>query len=141
MEMAASEDQSWTCGNPWPYIFCLSRLSAMGDPWDKSEWDEQWMQWGAQESQQWAGSSQKSVEQTTRSFAGKGKRLLEATKGVSSTRPPAKKLQKGGICCLLNSALGGFQYGRDCIFTHRCINCGGVNEHGWLPCPLPPKPI
>ena len=141
MEMAASEDRSWTCGDPWQYISCLPGPSATGDAWDKSEWEEQWMQCGVQESQQRAGSSQDPGEQNIHSSAGKGKRLMEASKGASSTRPLAKKPRRAGICRLLNNAPGGCPYGRDCIFTHRCTNCGAVNEHGRLSCPLPPKPI
>ena len=53
----------------------------------------------------------------------------------------AKKPRKGWICGLLNSALSGCPYGRDCIFTHRCTNRGSMNKHGRLSCHFPLKPI
>ena len=40
-EMAASDDQRWTCGNPWQYVARLPGLSATMDPFEMSELDEQ----------------------------------------------------------------------------------------------------
>lgn len=37
MEMAASEDRMWTCGDPWQYITCLPSPSGVQDPFDMAE--------------------------------------------------------------------------------------------------------
>ena len=121
MELAASADRAWTCGDPWQYISCLPGPSALADPFEFSVEDAQ--------------SSQ-------RSGAGRGKRPMEpeAERGVTQPKLPAKKPKKTGICRLFNSAPSGCPYGRECIFIHRCNNCGAVNEHHRLVCPFPQKP-
>ena len=35
--MAASEDRTWTCGDPLQYITCLPGLSGAHDPFDMAE--------------------------------------------------------------------------------------------------------
>ena len=37
MEIAASEDQSWTCGDPWQYVSYLPGANFMSDPFDVAE--------------------------------------------------------------------------------------------------------
>ena len=141
MEIAASEDRSWTCGDPWQYVSCLPGPSLMSDPFDVAEWDERQTQGCVQDLQQQTGSGQ--AVSDANAFTGKGKRPLDlgSSKGGASVRLPAKKPRKSGICRLLNSAPGGCPYGRECIFTHRCSNCGAMNEHGRLSCPHPPRAL
>lgn len=45
MELAASADRAWTCGDPWQYISCLPGPSSMGDPFEMSAEDPQQFQW------------------------------------------------------------------------------------------------
>ena len=121
MELAASADRAWTCGDPWQYISCLPGPSSLGDPFEMSVEDTQ-------------PSHRPGVE--------KGKRPMEpeAERGVGQVKLPAKKPKKTGVCRLFNSAPGGCPYGRECIFVHRCNNCGALNEHHRLACPFPQKP-
>jgi len=107
MELAASADRAWTCGDPWQYISCLPGPSSLGDPFDVSEVDTQPPQ---------------------RTGMGKLKRLAEL-EGDRGNKPPAKKPKKAGVCRLFNTAPNGCPYGKECIFIHRCNNCGAVNEH------------
>ena len=81
------------------------------------------------------------VTQPERSAAGKGKRPREpeGDKTAGSDGPPIKKQKKAGICRLFKVAPSGCPYGNKCIFTHRCNNCGAVNEHHRQACPFPPK--
>ena len=37
METAASEDRTWTCGDPWQYITCLPGPGGAPDPFDMVE--------------------------------------------------------------------------------------------------------
>ena len=37
IEMAASEDCTWTCEDPWQYITYLPGLSGVHDPFDMAE--------------------------------------------------------------------------------------------------------
>ena len=37
MEMAASEDHTCTCEDPWQYIACLPGLTGAQDPFDMAE--------------------------------------------------------------------------------------------------------
>lgn len=120
MELASSTDRSWTCGDAWQYISCLPGPSPRGDPFEMSG----------------------GVTQPERSSVGKGKRPREpeGDKTAGSDRPPLKKQKKAGICRLFNVAPSGCPYGNECIFTHRCNNCGAVNELHRQACPFPPKP-
>ena len=104
MELASSTDRSWTCGDAWQYISCLPGPSPRGDPFEMS-----------------GGATQ-----PERSAAGKGKRPREpeGDKTAGSDRQPVKKQKKAGICKLFNVAPSGCPYGSECIFTHRCNNCG-----------------
>ena len=119
MEMAASADRVWTCGDPWQYISCLPRPSSSGDLFQVSK-----------------------VEAHLPQGEGKGKRPLESEGEESGrqTKPPAKKPKKAGVCRLFNLTPGGCPYGRECIFIHRCNNCGTTDEHHHAACPFPPKP-
>ena len=112
MELAASADWVWTCGDPWQYISCLPGPSAFADPFKFSVEDAQ--------SSQWLG-------------AGRGKKPMEpeAERRVTQPKLPAKKPKKTGICWLFNSVPSGCPYGRGCIFIHHCNNCGAVNTTGW----------
>ena len=110
MEMAASADRVWKCGDPWQYVACLPGQHLPNDPFEVAELD------------------------TLPALKGKGKRPLiqEGERGVP--RPPLKK-QKKGVCRLHNTTSGGCPYGRDCIFSHRCTGCGAMDEHGRISCP------
>ena len=112
MEMAASPDRVWTSGDPWQYISCLPRPSSSGDLFQVSKVEAHLPQEGG----------------------GKGKRPLESEgeKSGWQTKPPAKKSK------LLNLVPGGCPYGRECIFIHRCNNCGMTDEHHCAACPFPP---
>ena len=118
MELAASADRAWTCGDPWQYISCLPGPSSLGDPFDVSEVD---------------------IQSPQRTGTGKLKRPAEP-EGDRGNKPPAKKPKKAGVCRLFNTAPNGCPYGKECIFVHRCNNCGAVNEHHRLACPFPPRP-
>ena len=137
MEIAASDERSWTCGDPWQYISCLPGVETVSDPFDVTEWDEQLSKGTSQSAQQGNGLVQGIVQ------GRKGKRPVdsESNKGITSTWPAAKKPRKGGICRLLNNAPGGCPYGKECIFTHRCANCGALDDHGRLRCPFPARPL
>ena len=138
MEIAASEDRSWTCDDPWQYASCLPGPNSMSDPFEVAELDERQTQGSIQEQ---AVSGQAVAD--TNAFVGKGKRPLSLgpSNGGASVRPPAKKPRKSGMCRLFNSAPGGYPYGRECIFTHRCLNCGAMNEHRRLSCSHPPRAL
>ena len=72
---------------------------------------------------------------------GKGKRPIYSTlgKAPAGRKPPAtKKTKRGGTCRLFHKAPQGCPYGEECMFTHRCSNCGALEAHGQLGCPLPP---
>ena len=122
MELAASNDRTWTSGDPWQYVSCLPGPSTVEDPFGVAEVDNQPLQ---------------------RMGVGKGKRPLEAEgdRGTLATKLPPKKLKRAGVCRLFNSAPSSCPYGKECIFVHRCNNCGLVNEHHRLACPFPPKPL
>ena len=81
MEMAASADRAWTCGDPWKYVACLPSQHLPNDPFEVSEL---------------------AVSPVSK---GKGKRPpdQEGEKGVP--RPPQKKPKKG-VCRLHNTASG-----------------------------------
>ena len=115
MEIAASPDRSWSCGDPWQYLSCLPSDHPSNDPFDVSE------------------------QEPEGRYKGKGKRPLEqeGEKG----NPPAKQLFKKAkkeVCRLHNTAPNGCPYGKDCIFTHRCTSCGATDEHGRIACPDSP---
>ena len=141
MEMAASDDRSWSCGDPWQYVTCLPGPNSTSDPFAVSEWDERQTQGGTQDLQRQAGSGQAMADPSA--YTGKGNRPMNSgsSNGGANVRPPVKKPRKSGICRLLNHAPGGCPYGRECIFTHRCTNCGAMNGHGRVTCPLPPRPL
>jgi len=102
----------------WQYISCLPGPSSLGDPFDVSEVD---------------------IQPPQRTGTGKLKRPAEP-EGDRGNKPPAKKPKKAGMCHLFNTAPNGCPYGKECIFVHRCNNCGAVNEHHRLACPFPPRP-
>ena len=120
MELAASNDRTWTSGDPWQCVSCLPGPSTVGDPFGVAEVDNQPPQ---------------------RMGVGKGKRPLEAEgdRGTLATKLPPKKPKRAGVCRLFNSAPSSCPYGKECIFVHRYNNCGLVNEHHSLACPFPPK--
>ena len=123
MEAAASEDREWSCGDPWQYVACLPGQFNVKDPFSVMAQSNPTLPDTV------AGPSQTEPLRTL----GKGKRPLDRSEG-NEGRPPFKKSKKPGVCRLFNRAPGGCPYGRDCIFTHRCMNCGTANEHGALAC-------
>ena len=110
MEMAASADRAWTCGDPWQYVACLPSQHLPNDPFEVSE------------------------VAVTPAPKGKGKRPPDQEGEKGAPRPPPKK-QKKGVCRLHNTTAGGCPYGRECIFQHRCTGCGAIDEHGRISCP------
>ena len=138
MGMAASEDRTWTSGDPWQYVACLPGPTPNADPFDMIELGEQRQIEGGQELQQ-RGTTDESTER--RVYSGKGKRPLESgtSMGSRGTKPPGKKARYGGPCRLFNTAPGGCPYGRECIFYHVCSNCGARNDHNRLACPFPSR--
>ena len=122
MEMAAKEDKTWSTGDPWQYLACLPGFGSAQDPFDALE----------QPVQSQDGSVTPPGANTS------NKRKQEGGKGKQPAAP--KRSKKAGVCRLLNSAPGGCPYGNECIFTHRCSNCGAFNDHGQFACPKPQKP-
>ena len=110
MEMAASADRAWTCGDRWQYVACLPGQHLRSDPFEVSE------------------------VAVTPAPKGKGKRPPDedGEKGAPRTLP---KKQKKGVCRLHNTTAGGCPYGRECIFQHRCTGCRAIDEHGRISCP------
>ena len=148
MEMAASKERTWANVDPWQYIACLPGPSMSRDPFDMAE--------GAvlQQEDRDPGHLTRSVptigtiheEDETGLLAalGKGKRARDESSGSGkapmTNKPPAKRPKKPGTCRLFNGAPGGCPYGKDCIFVHRCSNCGAIKEHDRRACPFPPRP-
>ena len=138
MEMAAREDRVWTGGDPWQYVACLPGPSTAQDPFDLAE----------QAIPQQQKPSQPPLppsvptQQIRETILGKGGRPLDSTaaKAPAGGKPPTKKPKKSGTCRLFNRAPGGCPYGGECVFTHRCSNCGVMDEHGLLACPRLPGP-
>ena len=120
MEIAASATRTWTCGDPWQYVSCLPGPGPSSDPFDLPDWDP-----------------------PTSSERGKGPLIPKSGTGEKrpalSSKPPAKKPRRE-TCRLFNIAPGGCPYGEECIFLHRCSNCGAENQHQRRECPVPPKP-
>ena len=140
MEMAAREDRVWTEGDPWQYVSCLPGPSTTQDPFDLAE-----IAAIPQVETNRPPLLAPSLAQDRTEPAvtlGKGKRPIDSTSGKAPVggKPPAtKKPKKGGTCRLFNKAPRGCPYGEECMFTHRCSNCGVLEAHGQLGCPLPPK--
>ena len=102
MELAASADRVWTCGDPWQYVTCRPGQHTPHDPFDVSEVE---------------------ISVTPK---GKGKRPPDQERDKGVLRPTAKKPKKG-VCRLHNTAIGGCPYGRECIFIHRCTGYGATD--------------
>ena len=118
MEMAASADRAWTCGDPWQYVACLPGQHVPSDPFQVAD----------------VGTPTPTRE--------KGKCPLDPEGERGAPRPPLKK-QKTGVRRLHNNTAGGCPYGRECIFIHRCTGCGAMDEHGRISCttiPITPVP-
>ena len=54
--------------------------------------------------------------------------------GAPKPRQPPRLRAPGDLCRLFNKAPGGFPYGEECIFIHRCSVCHSL-EHGSRNCP------
>ena len=108
MELAASENKGWKEGDPWQYVACLPGQRQIGDPFDTPE-----------------------VEVPTSKEKGKRPMELEGEKNLMQNPKRPNK----AVCRLFNLAPRGCPYGRECIFVHRCTNCGAVDDHGRLACP------
>ena len=119
MELAASDERTWTCSDPWKYVSCLPGPQGWKDLFKVSE----------------------TPPLTPVSTKGKGKRPVESEgdRGESPGKPATNKARKE-LCRLHNTALGGCPNGNECIFLHRCSNCGAADDHGQAACRLPPKP-
>ena len=115
MEMAGTEDRTWTDGDRWQYITCLQGPSGAQDPFDMAEDSGRVQQ---------VPLSKLTPNQTRHAGPGKGRKLLNDTAGGSAKR--AKKL---GACRLFNKPPGGCPYGKECIFVHFCSNCGALNDN------------
>lgn len=93
MEMAASADLAWICGDPWQYVACLPGQRPTGDPFEVSELEE-------------IGTSK-----------GKGKHPLEQERVKGNSKESSKIV---GVCHLFTTAPKGCPYNKECIFTHKC---------------------
>ena len=141
MEQAATEDRAWKEGDPWQYVSCLLGPGTSLDPFDLVEQAISQQQEPQQSplsllaQTQWKDQSQPGV-------LGKGKRLLDpnAGKAPASSGLPVKRAKKSALCKWFNKAPAGYPYGSECMFTHRCSNCGTLDEHGAPACRFPPKP-
>ena len=122
MEAVASEDREWSTGDPWQYVACLPGQHKIKDPFSMVPHNLPLPD---------AGGGPSQAEPIR--MAGKGKRPWDRSED-NEGRPPFKKSKKPGVCRLFNRAPGGCPYGRDCIFTHRCTNCGSTNDHGAVTC-------
>ena len=132
MEMAASEDRTWTDGDPWQYITCLPGPSRALDAFDMAE--------------EVAPVEQESFPNIgpdpTRHLSAPAQPVgpVKRRKAVEDAgRGAAKCTKRPGACRLFNKAPGGCPYGKECIFTHYCSNCGAPNEHSRMACPFPPR--
>ena len=133
MEMAASEDKTWTSGDLWQYITCLPGPSTIMDPFSLTEQSTN----TSKESDIQPISVDDDIVQSSE---GKNKRPWGSTtmKGVGTSRPPAKRPKRPGTCRLFNKAPAGCPYGQDCMFTHRCATCGTLGDHGAASCRMLP---
>lgn len=138
MEMAAREEQEWSAGDPWQYVSCLPGPSSQHDPFNLAEDNGPAPQGPSHTPLQTPIPADEPAQSAA---LGRGKRSAESNAGrlPAGGKPPAKKPKKGGTCRLFNKAPGGCPYGRECIFTHRCLNCGAADEHGMLACPAPQR--
>ena len=104
MEMAASEDRTWTCGDPWQYITCLPGLSGTHDPFDMAE--------GVVRGQQEPGANPSPdpthpITTTPQPASlGKGRKMAD-----ESGRGSVKRIKRAGACRLYNKLPGGCPYG------------------------------
>ena len=131
MEAAASDDKVWSGGDSWQYISCLPGPVTASDPFEMV---------GEQRPPQLSGPLQ---TQDPPGSYGQGSKLADPAKGrvLTSGKPPLKRPRKSaGTCRLFNGAPGGCPYGSKCIFTHRCTNCGAIDAHTTVACPLPRRP-
>ena len=116
MEMVASADGLWTCGDPWHYVACLTvQQQPSQDSFDVTKMDAPW------------------------SSRSKGKCPVEQEGEKWSPRQPAKRPKKG-VCRLHNNAPNGCPYGKECTFLHKCSGCGAVDDHGQSACPSTSAP-
>ena len=119
-------------GDPWQYITCLPGPSGAPDPFDMAEEVIRVQQ----------ESFPNIISDPTRhsgipaqsATPGRGKKPADDT-----GRGSAKRAKRPGACRLFNKAPGGCPYGKECIFTHYCSNCGAQNEHSRMACPFPPR--
>ena len=140
MEMAARQDRAWSEGDLRQYVACLPGPSTNQDPFDLAEITATPQ---VEPNRPPLPSSALAQDRTEPAGTlGKGKRPIDSTssKAPAGGKPPAtKKPKKGGTFRLFNKAPRGCPYGEECMFTHCCSNCGALEAHGQLGCPLPPK--
>ena len=136
MEMAAKEDKTWSCGDPWQYLSCLPGPGPAQDPFDMSGQPSQ-----LPREPHLPTTVAPPLQQLQPATNSLGKRRQDNSKGKvpAGVGGAPKRPKKSGLCRLLNSAPGGCPYGNECIFVHRCTNCGVFNDHGQMSCPKPPK--
>ena len=133
MEAAASESHKWSCGDPWQYLACFPGWRDTKDPFSVTSQDSAPL---TEPLQQLADPGPARLESTQQK--GKGKHPMASSLG-NDGKPPLKRSKNPGVCRLFNRAPGGCPYGSECIFGHKCTNCGSMGEHGALACPLPVK--
>ena len=141
MEQAATEDRAWKEGDPWQYVSCLPGPGTSLDPFDLAEQAIPQQQEPQQSPLSLLAQTQRK-DQSQPGVLGKGKRLLDpnAGKAPASSGPPVKRAKKSALCKWFNKAPARCPYGSECVFTHRCSNCGTLDEHGAPGCQFPPKP-
>ena len=120
---------------------CLPGPSSGADPFDVAELGEQ----PERESEHKPVYQRRAMDENmgTRSYAGKGKRPLDLAPSMGSRvmKPLTKKAQHSRLCHLFNNGSGGCPYRKECIFVQLYSDGGARNEHGWLTCPFPQRPM
>ena len=134
MEMAASEDWTWTSGDPWQYITCIPGPSGAQDPFDMAE---EALHVQAQKEPVPDSNSEPMRHLSTSTQppgSGKGRKLP-----YDPERGNTKRTKRAGAYRLFHRTPGGCTYGKECIFMHSCSNCDATNEHSLIACPFPPQ--
>ena len=132
MEMAASEDCTWTCGDPWQYITCPPGVSGVHDLFDMAEEVVRVQQEPVTNPS--LDPTHPTATAPQPAGLGKERKIVD-----NSGKGSAKCIKRAGACRLYNKAPGGCPYGKDCIFAHYCSNCGALSEHSRMACPFPPQ--
>ena len=138
--MAARENRVWSEGDPWQYVTCLPGPSTNQDSFDLAEITA--VPQVEPNRPPLSSSALAQYRTEPAGTLGKGKRPINSTSGKAPggcKSPATKKPKKGGTCRLFNKAPRGCPCREECIFMHYCSNCGALEAHRQLGCPLPLK--